>query len=366
MTDVDTFTPNWFSIPGTTIRAAMSERAISTSQLCEMLGVSRQEVSDLLNGRQAIDGKTALALERALGAPAKFWLAREKEFQASLKRCASKVDSVDAKKWLSEVPSKAMQNLGWIATTNERDVLESCLAFFDIPNLEQWRKKYQGQLKAVAFRASNAYEAVAGSVVSWLRFGELLAADIDCAPWNKARFIAQLQTIKALTRRKSPAEFLPELRDLCAQCGVALVVARAPKGCSAHGATRFVAPGKAMILLSFRYLTDDHFWFTFFHEAGHLVMHDKTALFVEQDDEMTTHEEEQANQFSADMLIPPSLQDQLATVPLNPKAIIRFARACGVAPGVVVGQLQHAGRLPHGRLNSMKRRYSWDEISSYF
>ena len=113
------------------------------------------------------------------------------------------------------------------------------------------------------------------------------------------------------------------------------------------------------MLLSFRYLSDDHFWFTFFHEAGHLLLHGKNALFLEGDNIASTKEEQEANEFAAGILIPTEFQAALLSLPVDGRDVIKFARLVGVSPGIVVGQLQHLGRIKPNQLNSLKRRYSW-------
>src|SRR5439155_7434606 len=107
------------------------------------------------------------------------------------------------------------------------------------------------------------------------------ASEIDCGLWDPHKFREELQGIRALTRVEDPRQFVPELVKRCAACGVAVVVLRAPKGCRASGAARFLTPARPMILLSGRHLTDDHFWFTFYHEAGHLVLHGHKFVFVD-------------------------------------------------------------------------------------
>ena len=121
----------------------------------------------------------------------------------------------------------------------------------------------------------------------------------------------------------------------------------------------FVSEKKALILLSFRHLSDDHFWFSFFHECGHLLLHPHNMVIVEgespEDDEM----EKEANQFSEDVLIPAPWKQLLQELKPNREAIVRFAVRAGVSPGIVVGQLQHRGRIGHNFLNYLKRRYVW-------
>jgi HTH-type transcriptional regulator/antitoxin HigA len=111
-------------------------------------------------------------------------------------------------------------------------------------------------------------------------------------------------------------------------------------------------------VLSFRYLSDDHFWFAFFHEAGHLLLHGKRALFLEGYG-TTNKEEEEANAFAARMLIPREFQSKLPALRADSLQIIKFARQIGIAPGIVVGQLQHAKLVKPEHLNRLKRRYRW-------
>jgi Zn-dependent peptidase ImmA (M78 family) len=145
-----------------------------------------------------------------------------------------------------------------------------------------------------------------------------------------------------------------------------VVILRAPTGCRASGATRFLSAEKALLLLSFRYLSDDHFWFTFFHEAAHLLLHDRQAVFLEGQDGSRAKEEDQANNFAAEMLVPKEFRDQMFNLPVNGFDVIRFAKLVGVSPGIVVGQLQFYGHFTHRQLNNLKRRFGWkpDESES--
>jgi Zn-dependent peptidase ImmA (M78 family) len=134
-----------------------------------------------------------------------------------------------------------------------------------------------------------------------------------------------------------------------------------PDGCRASGATKFLTPKKALMLLSFRYLADDQFWFTVFHEAGHLLLHANDKIFLEGVDIANIDAEREADEFAATTLFTKIGLIQLQTLPLNHFAIARFAKRIGIAPGVVVGQLQEMKRIPHKHFNYLKARYEWDE-----
>jgi Zn-dependent peptidase ImmA (M78 family) len=117
-----------------------------------------------------------------------------------------------------------------------------------------------------------------------------------------------------------------------------------------------------LIVLSFRYLSDDQFWFSFFHEIGHLLLHGIEATFVDGEAAGPTYKEVEANAFSEGVLIPHDRRDELMALPCRAKEVIRFAVSVGVSPGIVVGQMQHRRIIGPHQLNGLKRRYEWDEI----
>ena len=215
-------------------------------------------------------------------------------------------------------------------------------------------------MKAVNFRKSPTFESWPAATATWLRQGEIEAQRVDCAPWHPDSFHNCLKEIRRLTRIKEPQRFLPRLQTLSAAHGVAVAVVRPPAGCRASGATRFLSSERALLLLSFRYLSDDHFWFSFFHEAGHLLLHGGSKWVLEGTTKVMDEMERQANEFAESELIPSALRDDFWALGPDSREVIRFARRAGVSPGIVVGQLQHHGRVAHSQLNGLKRRYAWE------
>lgn len=356
------FNPNWVSPPGDTIDDLLKEQGITTAELAGRLGMDDTEIDELITGRKKIDSSVAHKLEAALGGAADFWLARERQYRQGLKQRQPQSTVVSASRddWLADLPIKDMVRFGWIpATGAQMDTERVCLEFFGLPSVDAWRVAYRQVQEATAFRTSPSFESQPGAVAAWLRQGELVSYDVACKPWDPKRFRTTLTNIRAFTRLKDPQEFVPQLVNACADCGVATVVVRAPTGCRASGATRFLSADRALLLLSFRYLSDDHFWFTFFHEAAHLLLHGKDRLFLEGASTVSSEQEHEANRFAADLLIPPEIRSELTTLEADGRAVLRFARQIGVSPGIVVGQMQHFGIIKRSQLNSLKRRFHW-------
>jgi Zn-dependent peptidase ImmA (M78 family) len=149
-----------------------------------------------------------------------------------------------------------------------------------------------------------------------------------------------------------------ELVELCASAGVAVVfVPELPKT-GVSGATRWLGD-KAVIQLSLRYKSNDQLWFTFFHEAGHIMLHGRKDVFIEGKG-MDGKQELEADDFACDHLIPQAdYTDFVATRKLTIAEIEAFAAEVTIAPGIVVGRLQHDEFLPRNQGNKLKVFYQW-------
>lgn len=357
MASTHEFRPDWASAPGDTITNILGERQLSLNEFAKRIEQSPEYAKDLLQGRATITLAVARRLVHVLGASVEFWVSRDFQFREDVARF-----SAADKEWLNELPVGDMIKFGWLKPTpRPSEELAACLRFFDVPSVPAWRQTYASLRAMVAFRTSPSFDSRPAAVAAWLRQGEVEGEAIECSPWDPTRFHESLTSIRALTRERDPKRFIPKLRELCASGGVAVAIVQAPNGCRASGATRFLSPNKALLLLSFRFLSDDQFWFSFFHEAGHLLLHGNQGFFLEGDDTPSTTQEQEANDFAEGALVPPEFREALLGLPLNGREVIRFAHRAGISPGIVVGQLQHHGRYTYRQLNNLKRRFKWVE-----
>lgn len=358
MTRATEFFPAWASPPGETVRQLAAKKNLRSDDLAQALRVPPKDLAQLFNGDLPITAARAKGLAAVVGASERFWLAREAQYRRDIQALQE-----DSRQWVSSLPFADMARYGWLkAATSAGDKLRLALEFFEVNTVDEWRDTWLSDRAGLtAYRTSPVFAAQSASVAAWLRQGELAAAKLSVATWSRKCFERLLPSLKLLTRLREPAEFIPQLQEQCAACGVAVVIERAPKGCPASGATR-VKSGKAILQLSVRYLRDDSFWFTFFHEAGHLILHEN-QLFLEWSDQrgLDSREEAEANTFAGYVLIPPSEEAALRALPHENRSIMRFAKNLSISPGIVVGQLQHRGLVRRDKLNFLKKRYSWVE-----
>lgn len=351
---------DWFSKPGDTIKSLMQARRVAPSDLAEHMPGGLDTLRRLLEGTKEIDRAIANALAMHLGGSSEFWLKRQKNYEAALNRAVQKTSETEADEWLNKIPAPGPRASVGISEQKREEELRRRLVFYNVADLKTWDARY-GNISETHFRTSPSFQSNRSSVLSWLRRGEIEADLISTAQWNPDRLQQMLPEIRALSKLSRPSRFLPRLRQILVEAGVALVVVPTPKGCHASGAARLIAPDKALILVSFRHRSDDQFWFTLFHEIGHLLLH-KGRAFVDEEETPDSPAEREANDFAANCIVPPNRWSEFQRLEPDRDAILRFAVSIGVSPGLVVGQMQHEGRIDFGRMTRLKRHWTWDEI----
>jgi addiction module HigA family antidote len=346
------------SPPGETLMEAIEMRGMTQTDLAARTGRTPKLINEIIKGKAPITADTALQLERVLGVSAEFWNNRERQYREALSRRDEGQQLADAVGWLRRFPLGAMSQLGWIRKRKDNvDQLRELLNYFGVASPKAW-EDYWSQMQ-VSYRKSTAFNADLHALRAWLRKGEVEGQSLECAAYDATAFRRMLGKIRALTVEE-PQVFQPRLIEWCAACGVAVAfVPELPK-IRASGAMRWLTPTKALIQVNLRYKKDDHFWFTVFHEAGHMLNDSKKMLFVDTE-RFEGEYEDAANRFAAEQLVPQAALTAFAVSKrhLSKMDIVSFARRQGVAPGIVVGQLQHRKKLQYAHCNDLKRTFVW-------
>jgi HTH-type transcriptional regulator/antitoxin HigA len=343
--------------PGELLAEALRSKGLSQTELAKRTGRPIQAVNEIIKGKKAITPETAMELERVLGTPAYIWLNLERDYRYNrarledLRRLDAQVEEARA------YPYAEMAKLGWVAAT--RDPIErvrELLKYFGVASLSTVPKVH-----AVAYRKSQKRDASPEALAAWLRKGEIDAAEVKTKPFDARKLKASVARIRQMTQLP-PEEFQQALCDLCAECGVALVFVPHLPRTHANGAVRWLDKDKALVQLSVLHRYDDIFWFSLFHELAHPLLHGKREVFVERPDGRKDEKEQEADQFAADILIPPDAFERVRMLePYSRARVQAFAREIGVTASIVVGRLHHEGLLPHTHLNGLRTKLAITE-----
>jgi len=350
------YMPDYVSPPGETLMEVLESRSMAQSELAERTGRTPKLINEIIKGKAPISPETAIQLERVLSIPASFWNNRQRRYDESLATQQETMVLNQRLKWVQLFPYSAMAKLQWVPDCRDRlEQLKNVLNFFGVASPQSWDQVWKNQ--KVAYRKSRKYKPDEYALAAWLRRGEQIGSEIICKDYDANSFRNALKKIRLFTSLP-PEKFQPQVVETCAESGVAVAfVPELPK--TASGATRWLSPEKALLQLSLKYRTDDHLWFTFFHEAAHILLHQKKKIFIE-DSPWQSEEESQANAFAEEFLIPPEdLKELIAQEPITNQKIRFFAKELGIAPGIVVGQLQKKGYLPWSHCNDLKKKLRW-------
>ena len=319
-----------------------------------------QVINEIIRAKKAITPETAIGLETALGISAVYWLNLEASYQLTLARNKERASVEENLSIVNEYPLNEMVKLGWLqATRSKRNRLEALAGFFGNPAPQP--SAFQ---EAVGFRMTDAArnKVSLGALAAWLREGEIIAEQVETGEFEPTRFQRTLSRIRSMTEQH-PQDYFPKMQSLCAESGVALCVVPELRRSGANGVTRQLSNGKIVVQLNIRGKWADIFWFTFFHEACHVLHHlGQRRVIIQGDaaDPQMKGIEDEANKFAADFLIPSQQWEGFASKnDFGSQTITDFAEATEIAPGIVVGRLQKEGLISYGTLNGLKVRYGW-------
>jgi addiction module HigA family antidote len=360
-TEAEHWVPDWAVAPGELLSEALEERHLSQTELARRMDRPLKTVNEIIKGKAALTPATAIQLERALGISAALWTNMESNYRQALARRDDRAQLEGETGFLRDFPIKDLIRFGVLEPTkDETSLLDQLLRFFGVSSPAAWRRQWQ---TLPALRESEAFRSTPQAVAAWIRWGQASVPQRALGEYDAIRFIGVLREARAWTRQSPFTSVVEKLTESLAAAGVALILLPELAGTHLSGAAYRTDGGVHVIQLSLRHKRDDQFWFSLFHEAGH-VANTPQRLFIDvvlPDGEQVDldADEEAADAFAREMLIPSEdLSTFLAATrsQIDEAGVRSFAREQGVAAGIVVGRLQREGALPQGRLNFLKQK----------
>jgi HTH-type transcriptional regulator/antitoxin HigA len=333
------FAPEIAIPPGETIRENIEYLGMDQEELAARLGITPKHLSNILNGNASLTHEMALKLETVIGPSAQFWMNLENNYQLDKARLKKQEELNSDLEILKEIPYKKMSDYGWVeSTTDKAERITNCREFFGVAKLSLIKQSY-----AVMYRKQKQKKEISDlGVLAWLRQAEIEGRSVEVEKFNKRKLKKLIPRFRELTL-KEPSEFYPEMKRLCLECGIALVLVEDLPKTYICGATIW-RNNKAILALSVRGKRADIFWFTFFHELAHLNNHSKKEFHISYENNVEKNvEEDEADKIAGNYLIPDELyQKFIQEYAYNDKrCIIEYSHGIGIAPCILVGRLLH-------------------------
>lgn len=350
------------STPGETLADTLASLGMKQSELAERMGRPLKTISEIINGKASITPDTARQLERVLGIPANFWLSAEQNHKSDLAELDEKKRLLtEENDCLNLFPVKELQTRGYLfGSKHVPETLHQLWSFFRVSSLQTFQNYYAAHYVKADFKKSAKHTESHYSLAAWLRIGEIEASRKELPSYDSKLFQQKLEDLKRVVQ-KQPDDFWKKTVAACNEAGVHLVYAPTLKHAPASGAAHW-HNDNPIIQLSNRYKTNDHFWFAFYHESGHILKHSKKDVFVEgmENIKAVQEKEDEANAFATEMLIPSKLFDEIRHIEFEEENVIEFAKKWKTHPAIIVGRLQKYDFIPYSRGNSLKVKITLD------
>jgi addiction module HigA family antidote len=335
--------------PGETLAEKLEEMEMGPKEFALRTGKPEKTIIAVLKGESSITPDMAVLFENVTKIPANFWMNHQRGYDEYIAREKRKTVIQEAVAWAKLFPLADMIKKGWlpqVATIEEKTM--EMLSFFGFSSHKAWEDYYFKQQLKVVFRISLAQTNEPYAISAWLRKGELQAAELEAKDYSEKKFKEALPKLKSIMANH-PVDFFNQLQSICLEAGVKVVHTPCINKAPISGSTRWLND-TPFIQLTGRYNRNDSFWFTFFHEAGHILLHGKKDIFLEKVEysEKDSIKEKEADEFAVKWTLTEHEEAKIVSSALLTEENIRdFAKEFNTHPAIIIGRLQRKKLIPY-------------------
>lgn len=346
--------------PGYYIADIIEDMGISQNEFATRLGTNTKTLSYLLNGQANVTNDLAKKLATMMGTSPEVWLNLQKTYDQKLIEIQQAKDFDEQAEVMKLVDYKYFVDVVGLPSTR---LVKEKIAY-----LCSWLKVSDLRIMIkpdflVNFRTgiNKVSEKNLLNSRAWIQTAINFSNKIETKPYNADLLKSYLPEIRSMTIQ-APEVFLPRMREIFSECGVAFVLLPNLKNSGVNGAVKWIDEDRVVLAMNNRRLDADIFWFSLFHEIKHVLQRKVKTVFVSYSEnekiEVNKQLEEEADNFATNYLIPATELRKFAPSKYTSDAeIVAFANSIGVHPGIVAGRLQHEGILQPNRCSKFKEKY---------
>lgn len=339
-------------LPGETMIEMMEEYGITQRELAVRMDYTPKHINEVIKGKSQITVDFAMRLESVFGLKTNFWLNLENNYREQLVR-QKEVAQIEIEKAIArEIPYAHMAKLLWVPSTRKiEEKVHNLRAFFRVSKLTQIESVYD-----CAFREKGNDKSSSYAQAAWIARGEQMASVMQTNIFDKTLLKESIEKFRAMTLEE-PKEFISKMTALCNDIGIALVFVPILPKTFVHGATKWISKDKVLIQLSLRYKFADIFWFSFFHELAHLILHGKKIPYIKKNGEL----EKEADNWASSVLISDKAYDEfIERRDFTQQSIVEFAASLNIHSGIIVGRLMHDKKIAYSDHYNLREKYEWN------
>lgn len=349
--------------PGYYVADMIEDMGISQAEFATRMGTTAKTLSNLVNGQINLSKDLAKKMAVMLGTGPEVWLNLQRVYDQKLIEIEMEKD-FDAQKEIAGMIdySYFVKTAGLPAARDIREKVGNLCKYFMISNLQILAQPDF----LVNFRTgiSNVEEKNMINARAWIQTAMNFSKNIQTDRFNADKLRAALPELRGMTVKR-PEDFLPRMREIFSECGVAFVLLPSLKNSGINGAVKWVNGDRVVLAMNNRGLDADKFWFSLFHEIKHVLQQKIKTVFISTSTkemmELNNALEKEADEFASSYLISKAQMKQFSPSKyITDEEIAAFARSIGIHPGIVAGRLQHEKIIPPNRCAHLKEKYFFD------
>lgn len=344
--------------PGRFIKEELEVRNWRQEDLAAVLGMSLKHINELIKNKKSITVEMAKLLSSAFGQSPQYWLNLDNNYRLRLKEDDAKAAEVETKAAIFKyMPIKDMIKKKWIREPNSSyDLATEVKRFWGISKIDF---SFLDRVELPNFRKSEAYHHYNKYyALTWFEMAKKCASHFSVDKYQKDLLVKLAENLACYSlKTDGPRVFIENLNKI----GVKFFVLSHLQKTYIDGAS-FLDEKNPVIVYSQRYDRLDNFWFTTAHEMSHIILHLKKRddFFLDNLDEAGNESEIEANDYSSKMIKAEEILKYFSSFGkyVSQRRVRDCAANLGINPSLVVGVLQHSGKLSRRSLNRLKEKIS--------
>ena len=349
--------------PGQDLLAEINRLNMRQKELAIRTGMSEKHVSTVLNGTKDISASFARKLDIALGAERGTWEKKQNEYDKYMA-------ALEEEEGITEEELSVLKPL--------KDIIEFFLKTGvmhnhcgDSEKVLQLRKilcvndltaipkiTYNAAYRAQVNTSTNVDPYV---LFAWQRLCEIETEKIAVnGSFDSAKLKNSLPYIKRVMFTSDANDMVNQLKNIFSECGIAFEVVHHFRGAPVQGFIKETNNGKVILCLTIRGKKADRFWFSLFHEVGHLLNGDLSIRFVDFET-VKSENEHKADMFARNILIAPDRYKAFIASGRFRKLdeIKQFSAEVGVPYWITIGRLHSDEWIDWRYFANEAPSYSW-------
>ncbi len=347
------------SHPGETLQEILESNNMTQKELAARIDVTPKHINQIIAGLVGISAEVAFRLEKVFNLSAKFWMNLQSKYDSEKMELLEEIEVTDKEIAVFQNDiHKQLVHWGYIENKeNTQKKIVQMRDFLGVSNLLNIDKTI---LANALFRKSLALNTNNFALAAWMKICEIETDGVDTnKTLNIERLKSNINIIRSLNTCPNPNAIVEKLVEIFSDCGIAFAVVRNVKGAPVQGFIRKIN-NKMRLCVTLRNKYSDIFWFTLFHEIGHLLSVGGEEFFVDFSSTEITTQERNADKFATETLLSPQAYSKFVRGgDFSKWSICNFSQRNGILPGILVGRLQHDKVIPNSYCNDLRTQYIW-------